>query len=176
MSKLLVISELFTAAQLLPIYNEIQVKMDGKELKRFRSNMQARERTVKAIEAYQEANDVEVDFERSVWEEKGIQFFTAEEEKVEEVVEEVAEVIETKDSEPRGTYEEIEEVRTKKRQKGAVKDLWNLFDTLWDQGCLELKKEIPSRKWLLEQCVEAGYNFYTSRTQYQQYYKARLGK
>ena len=86
MSKLLVISELFTAAQFLPIYNEIQVKMDGKELKRFRSNMQARERTVKAIEAYQEANDVEVDFERSVWEEKGIQFFTAEEEKVEDTL------------------------------------------------------------------------------------------
>lgn len=54
------------------------------------------------------------------------------------------------------------------RQKGAVAELWELFDELNNEGLRRVD--------ILDRCVQEGYNYWTVRTQLQLFMKALKGE
>lgn len=178
----------FTALQLLPLYNHIQAALGGKELKRFRSNMQARERIAEALMAWQEANP-----EQDVLIKESIELgeVLAAEVEVEDDLDtpnrremtytEAGDPIAVEDLEKQQAEEVKEEVKEeapkKERKKGSCAELWEIFDRLWNEHFADgTATKNPSRKAIIDKCVELGYNKFTARTQYQQFFSHKTSK
>lgn len=77
----------------------------------------------------------------------------------------VKQAIFSKETAPKATRltkEEAKSIHKEPRRKGAVLAIWELC---------EANKDLR-RKDVINLCVQKGYNFYTARTQYQEWFKA----